>query len=302
MATLKEVIKRAIRPMDRWLARRGEKARLRVDPLHRHRILLDYAPSASPQPRWGYGKPPHVRMFNLMAAHHERYGVQLNSFLEFRQDLLRIPLHADRDGQLCWVNTWLPGLDIISLYSYVRGRDPSRYVEIGSGTSTMVAHMARTDSGGSVEITSIDPHPRHDIDHYCDVVVRSPLELVDQGIFASLRAGDIIFLDGSHRIFTASDMTVFYMEVLPELPQGVVVGIHDILWPDDYLPEWQEYWFSEQYVLGAYLLAGAPWIDPLLASSYVSSQPALQEILLPYWDALPGVDRRGSLYWFTVTR
>jgi hypothetical protein len=302
MASLRGALRRLIRPMDPWLARAGEGARVRVDPYRSHRILLDFAPSASSHPRWGYGRPPHPRINELLAVHRERYAEQLELLLTYRDDLLRIPLGADHDGQLCWLNAWLPGLDVISLYGYVRSLAPSRYVEIGSGTSNMVAHLARTDGGSGTVITSIDPQPRRDIDRYCDVVVRQPLELVDQRLFASLQAGDMVFLDGSHRIFAASDMTVFYLEILPELPPGVIVGIHDILWPDDYLPEWREYWFSDQYLLGAYLLAEAAWIDPLLASNYVSLHPELQAILSPLWDVLPGVDRRGFAYWFTVKR
>ena len=65
-----------------------------------------------------------------------------------------------------------------------------------------------------------------------------------------------MFFDGSHRVFSNSDAAVFHLEVLPSLPDGVVVGIHDVLWPDDYLPELTAFWWSEQYVLGAFCWAG----------------------------------------------
>jgi hypothetical protein len=164
----------------------------------------------------------------------------------------------------------------------------------------MVVARAKRDGGLPTTITSIDPHPRAGIDTLCQRVIRQPLESSDLAVFADLRAGDVAFYDGSHRVFTNSDTTVFYLEVLPELPPGVLVGIHDILWPDDYLPEWADYWFSEQYLLGAYLLAETPWLTPLLACNYVSGQTELSTVLDPLWKepALAGVDTRGFCVWF----
>ncbi len=158
MATLKEV-ESNVRISIPWLAREVRR-RAPWNPHHRHRLLLDCAPSALHQPRWGYGRPPHRRIFELMAAHHERYASELQTLLPFREDLLRIPLHAGSEEELCWINAWLPGLDIITLYGYVRRHAPRGTWRSGSGNSTMVAHMARTDGNAPAEITSIDPLPR----------------------------------------------------------------------------------------------------------------------------------------------
>jgi hypothetical protein len=184
----------------------------------------------------------------------------------------------------------------------IRSWAPDRYLEIGSGFSTMVVARARRDGGLPMTITSVDPNPRADIDTVCDRVVRRSLEDVDLELFQQLTAGDVVFLDCSHRVFMNSDVAAFYFDVLPELAPGVRVGIHDILWPDDYLPEWSEYWFSEQYVLGAYLLAEAPWLVPLLPCNYASSHPDLSLVLAPLWKEprLQGVDRRGFCFWLEI--
>jgi len=224
--------------------------------------------------------------------------------LSFKDDLLAIDLWPTAPGQPCWRNDWLLGLDTASLYGLLRHWNPRHYVEIGSGNSTMVAARARSDGGLDTTITSIDPQPRAEIDRVCDRVVREPLELVDLSLFKELSSGDVVFVDCSHRVFTNSDVTTFYLDVLPELPGGVFVGIHDVLWPDDYLPEWREYWFSEQYLLGAFLLAETPWLRPILACNYVSGRPDLAAILDPIWKHLApsGVDTRGFAFWFRVAR
>ena len=80
--------------------------------------------------------------------------------------------------------------------------------------------------------------------------MRQPLEAVDASEFGALTAGDVVFFDGSHRVFQNSDVTVFFLEILPALPPGVLVQIHDIFWPVDYPPAWADRYYSEQYMAG----------------------------------------------------
>jgi hypothetical protein len=155
-----------------------------------------------------------------------------------------------------------------------------------------------------MRLTSIDPSPRAGIDRLCDDVLRRPLESVDLSVLTGLKAGDLLFFDASHRVFMNSDTVTFYLDVLPELSNGVIVGIHDILWPDDYPPEWEEYWLSEQYVLAAYLLGGGRGIRPLLACNYAAHEPELSRVLEPLWrdPRLKDVDQRGFCFWFAVDK
>jgi len=262
-------------------------------------VDLGYPPTAENRPRWGYGRASHERLRTVLSRHDNTYREHLETIAGYRDELLALDVHHAGGLEPCWINSWLLGLDTASLYGLIRSWAPARYVEVGSGFSTMVVARAKGDGALSTTITSIDPSPRAGIDELCDEVVRRPLETVDLSVFADLRAGDVVFYDGSHRVFTNSDTTVFYLEVLPELAPGVLVGIHDILWPDDYVPEWADYWFSEQYVLGAYLLAETPWLAPLLACNYVSSHPDLSRLLDPLWKdpALSALDTRGFCLW-----
>lgn len=265
-------------------------------------ITLNHPPSADPSPRWGYGKPEHARLAAYLGRFEDRYRDELAKTLRYADDLARVPLRQAAPGAPYWLSQYLPGLDAALLYATVRDLDPALYVEMGSGISTTFVAQAKRDGGLRTRIRSIDPFPRAEVDALCDEVVRQPFELTT-GVFDDLREGDVVFVDNSHRVFTNSDATVFLLESLPDLPQGVRVGIHDVLLPRDYLPDWSTYWFSEQYLLAAYLIAEASFIDPVLAGGYVTSRPELLALMDPLFDRLTGddpVDRRAFTFWFTT--
>ncbi len=241
-------------------------------------LLLDYPTSARNAPRYGYGRPSHRRLEGLLAQGVGEYRTTLDEFAVYRDDLLAIPLDREQPGEPHWRNGLLFGIDGVSLYCFMRRNAPRRYIEVGSGNSTLFVDRARRDGGTETEIVSIDPFPRREIDDICDTVIRQPLESVDLGIFGELREGDIVFCDGSHRVFMNSDATVFFLDVLPELAPGVLVGIHDILLPDDYRPEHAGRYYSEQYLLASYLLGETPWMRPVLPCWYVSHHEELGEL------------------------
>jgi hypothetical protein len=56
-------------------------------------------------------------------------------------------LNATESMQPGWNNGYLPGLDIISLYTIIAENRPGQYVEIGSGNSTKVAAKSIKDNG-----------------------------------------------------------------------------------------------------------------------------------------------------------
>ena len=238
----------ARRRLSGWLRRRGFK------PDAHYRIRIEYPTSASNSPRW----KPHPELERLIAAHDDNYRDSLELIQRYRPDTPE------------WVSEWLPALDGAAIYAFIRSRSPSRYVEIGSGFSTRFAARAKSDGELATEIVSIDPRPRAEVDDLCDRVVRIPLEAADTRIFGELSEGDVLFFDGTHRTFMNSDATVFFLEVLPSLPAGVLVGVHDVFLPYDYPEDFADRYYSEQYLLAAHLLAGNPALEPVLPAFYVS--------------------------------
>ncbi|MDQ6747542.1 MAG: class I SAM-dependent methyltransferase [Candidatus Dormibacteraeota bacterium] len=269
-------------------------------------IALDYPTSALNAPRYGYGRASHTQLLQLLEQATPRFAEELGSLWTFRPDLERISVAAEPGELPYWDNAWTSGLDGVALYGYVRLRRPRRYIEVGSGFSTRFVAQAIRDGGLDTTITSIDPAPREGVDTLCETVIRAPLELAGTDWVTELQAGDIVFFDGSHRAFMNSDVTIFFLEILPLIPSGVLVGIDDIWWPDDYPQEWADRFYSEQYLLAAYLVAGCTWLRPRLAARYVDMDPGLRSIGADFWDR-PGMEtasrtRLGLTFWMDVDR
>jgi hypothetical protein len=266
---------------------------------NKHFLYFDYP--GDPKPRHGYGKPAHPQIDSILRRHAGIYTHQLTRFRAFSDELNRIPVYASGDSatEPFWINGWLPGLDAAALYCMLAVNRPARYFEIGSGNSTKFARRAITDQGLHTRITSLDPQPRAEIDAICDRVVRQGVEAVDLTIFDELMPGDILFVDNSHRIFMNSDAAVVFFEILPRLGPGVFVHFHDIMLPFDYPPEWSLRYYSEQYVLAAYLLAGHQNFDVILPNAFVHGEPALRQILAPLWGSLglPEPETGGGSFW-----
>jgi hypothetical protein len=81
-----------------------------------------------------------------------------------------------------------------------------------------------------------------------------------------------------------SDATVSFLDVLPRLAPGVLVEFHDICLPWDYPIQFKDFYYSEQYLLAAYLLAEGDTIEIVLPNFFVSTEPELHHVLDPLWD------------------
>lgn len=261
------------------------------------RVHLDYPVRSTP--RYGHGKPSHSRLHQLISKHDDAYATLLTGALDYSEELASIPVMPGVGSALTsWRNGWLPPTDMVAHYALIRSERPGRYIEIGSGESTKLVRMAVKDGGLPTEIVSVDPYPRAEVNSLCDRVVRSRLEDADLAVFSDMQPGDIVFFDGSHRSFMNSDVSVFFLEVLPELPRGLLVGIHDIDLPWDYRPEWAIRYYNEQYLLAVHLLAAAPEI--VFPSRHVAVTKSLASILDPLWadSRIPDMDRVGGAFWF----
>ena len=167
----------------------------------------------------------------------------------------------------------------------------------------MFVRQAIRDGRLETRITSVDPAPRAEVDELCDRLIRRPLEATELTPFGELEAGDIVFFDGSHRVLMNSDVTVFFLDVLPHLPPGVLVGIHDVLWPEDYLPVWADFMWSEQYLVAAWLLGGGAGMEIELPAHYVTQRGGFGEPEAPLWgrDELAELGVWGTAFWFSTT-
>lgn len=229
-------------------------------------LTIDFPPRF--ETRWGHGNSTPMHVERLFEANRDRQIEFIDLIASFGRNFLNIAIDTNESREPRWNQIWFPPLDGMSAYAMVAGKRPKRLIEIGSGNSTKFFTRAKRDHGIDVHITSIDPRPREEIDALCDTVHRQGLEDVDLKVFDALEAGDVVFFDGSHRSFQNSDVTVFFIDVLPRLANGVIVGVHDIFWPDDYPKAWLERYYNEQFLLGAYMLAFGDKFPLVFSSSY----------------------------------
>ena len=188
-------------------------------------ILLETAPPDLTQARFGWGRPPNATLQAMMLRNKNRYCEILNRVDAYGPDLCRIPRHATSPTEPYWDQHWWTGVDAATLYAFIRDRSPKRYHEVGSGNSTLFAARAVRDGGLSTQILSVDPHPRAEIDALCTKVIRHKLQEANILEVAELEAGDILLIDASHYALMSSDATVLFLDLLPILPNGALVGM-----------------------------------------------------------------------------
>ena len=264
-------------------------------------LRLEQPPNRRNVPRWGHGvAPAHPGLSRLLAEYDDEFSRIIASLEDHREALLGIPREEEEGGtDPCWVNPMFIGLDGAALYRFIRERRPRTYLEIGSGYSTRFAARAKRDGDLATQIVSIDPEPRAEVDALCDEVIRRPLEDVDMERFGELGTDDVLFFDGSHRVFMHNDVSVFWLDALPRVRPGVLCGIHDVWLPDDYPPGHAEKYWSEHYLLAVALLFGER-LRPVLACHYTCTHAVLSAQLDGLWDAmgLNGLNAYGSAFWF----
>ena len=196
-----------------------------------------------------------LELAERFAAERETYIDRINRLAEFADHFARISVNETRPPDPFWNNGMMPSYDAAALYGFIATNKPALYLEVGSGDSTKFARRSIQDHGLDTRIVSVDPHPKSNIDSLCDQVIRQPVENIDiQSLAEMLAPGDILFVDGTHRSFQGSDVTVIFTELLPAIKPGVMIGFHDIFLPYDYPSLFKDYYYNEQYLLMLYLL------------------------------------------------
>jgi hypothetical protein len=232
-------------------------------------VFIPYRRAATlDAPRW---RAPYAAVEALFASREVGFREVLD-LIEAQADALigfgNAPPPAPRFAQ-----DWFPRLDAAAAYALVRARRPKRIVEIGAGHSTRFLARAMRDERYGGALTTIDPAPRADLAGLAGVtLMRAPVQEVGLAPFEALLAGDLLFVDSSHVLMPGSDVDIVLNRVVPMLPAGVLVHLHDIFLPDDYPPEWRWRGYNEQQGVAPYLLGGR--LLPLFASRYVATRMA----------------------------
>ena len=245
-------------------------------------LRLDFPPAGGNVPAWDGNSAAFARLAGRLDRNAPRQAALLAACLGHSEILKSWPAKRLEGSPLPWLgNEFLSPLDMVALYGMIRESGPGRYIEIGCGISTRVALAAVRDGGLATRMTCVDPEPRVDlpspeIEHRpvrLESAVHEVLELAEPG--------SILFFDGSHRSFPGSDVTLFFLELLPALRPGVIVHIHDIFLPGDYPVDLASRHWSEQYLLAAWLLGGSEGLEILLPGARLEARPDTAPLMPP---------------------
>jgi predicted O-methyltransferase YrrM len=161
-------------------------------------------------------------------------------------DAIGAPRVDHRPPSPRWDQDWFPRLDAAAAYALVRREPPRRIVEVGSGHSTRFLVRAIADGGLATRITAIDPEPRASIRGLEIEFLEKRVQEVPENPFHELQPGDILFIDSSHQLKAGSDVDLLFNKILPLLPSGARVHVHDVFLPDEYPAEWAWRRYNEQ--------------------------------------------------------
>lgn len=182
--------------------------------------------------------------------------------------------------------------------AFIADRRPTSIIEVGAGFSTRIARRAIDVLGTGTSLTVIDPQPRVAIDSIGDEVIVARVE--ELGNDFQVEPGSFLFIDSSHVVRAGGDVPFLLNQIVPALPAGVTVQIHDYFCPWDYPDAYRRRLYTEQYVVQA-LLAHAPRFRVLFAAHLMARRHAerMRDTFGPRVADDP--DHFGSSLWFETT-
>ncbi len=260
----------------------------------------------SPHPDLDAVRQDEARIFGHEPDSLARVDLGVERQLELLDHLVPFsneqPFSVQPDGRhrYYYDNIWFGPGDALVYHCLLRHLRPTRVIEVGIGYSS--ALLLDTDDeflDNSCTATFIDPHPGRMLEllgsnDQSVEIIAEPVQNVAPKVFSSLGPGDILFIDSSHVTKAGSDVNHLYFDVIPSLPSGVLIHIHDIFWPFEYPRSWilEGRAWNEAYLVRAFLTANQDfeivWFNNYLARCHWDQVSTA----LPIWSENPG----GSLW------
>jgi hypothetical protein len=196
---------------------------------------------------------PHVAVdFHESEANHTKRLSQYGH--EFRREVARFG-YTGR-------NRNFPIVDAISLYCFLREKKPSRVVEVGQGSSTLVMLSALFKNGiegaNKVELVSVDPYNRllstfGNLEWADLKIIQRSVQSINSLEFVDLlKDRALLFVDSSHVFKAGSDVEYLIKEIYPQVPRDTYIHVHDIYtpypWPLKYYLETRYFWDEQDHL------------------------------------------------------
>ena len=211
----------------------------------------------SPLPKW---PPPNSypnKFARLPALFEWNVEKQTQLWRQFiRKDFVQLAYHdmlRDHGGMY-------PDLDRVTLLCMILEFKPNKLIEIGSGESTHVAQKALQLLGKKYDHLVIEPY-RASADRTEMKVIEKEAQTWEWYIYDTLNENDILFIDSSHVVMPYGYTLTEMISILPRLNKGVLVHIHDIFLPFDYMPDWgdKNKVYTEQWLVALLLYGNQDW-------------------------------------------
>ena len=220
-----------------------------VDPQDPHAILAVRHRRSAPLPAGiKFAAGGMVRWMERLAVHHRQFP---------------FPKRPTAPWRYYCENPYFAIHDASAFFSMLLEFRPRRVIEVGCGYSSCLL-LDTNDQffDNAIQITLIDPSLNELLPLFgpagagrarclAQLLQDVPLEAFDQ-----LEPNDILFIDSSHVSKTGSDVNHYLFSILPRLRPGVLIHIHDILYPFEYLDTWvldEHRSWNEAYLLRAFL-------------------------------------------------
>jgi hypothetical protein len=124
------------------------------------------------------------------------------------------------------------------LYAFVATKRPRQIFQIGCGVSTAVCLMAAEDAGYQPEVICVEPYPTQYLLREANAgritLLREKVEILDLKVVEGLDADLLFFVDSTHTLGPAGEVSRIILEMLPRLKAAACVHFHDITFPYDY--------------------------------------------------------------------
>lgn len=190
------------------------------------------------------------------------------------------------------------------LFAFVASERPAQIVQIGCGVSTAICRLAADFAGYTPEIICIEPYPTEYLQRLdregAIQLVREKAQEVDPALIDGLRDDVFFFVDSTHTLGPAGEVTRIILEMLPRLKAGARVHFHDINFPYDYerfVLTRALFFRHESVLLQAFLAFNERFRITASLSMLHYGRPGALKTLLPHYRPAPndeGLDVEGG--------
>jgi hypothetical protein len=172
-------------------------------------------------------------------------GMQIESQLQFVAECCPQPMVEELEHKdvhaLAIARNGAVGFGVIEaefLYAFMCVHQPRQIFQIGCGVSTAVCLLAAERSGYRPEIICVEPYPTPFLVAEAAkgnfTLIRRKIEELDASTLDGLEDDVFFFVDSTHTLGPAGEVSRIILEWLPRLKAGASVHFHDITFPYDY--------------------------------------------------------------------